>query len=143
MCDSCEGTYHPACILKVGGLYVDKNGKNCCCQELVKKVCECEEKEKQIQALKQRLRDLNSSIYHERTADQDSILDQEIVDVNSQDVLSCREVGVDHHFTITKRFDLMEKQLAGMELSLTLAALNPYLTKHKIYARFQIQHHRK
>ena len=61
LCSNCGSYYHPACLLRIPGAHVEMDGGICCCTQLPQKVqCQCNEKDKEIIELKQRIFDLNS-----------------------------------------------------------------------------------
>lgn len=62
-CGKCSSTYHPSCVLKINGTYVDMRGTIFCCDVLNRKSCECESKDEEIEKLKRRLTSLNESLY--------------------------------------------------------------------------------
>lgn len=74
-CCICLNTYHPSCILKIDGIYVEK-GKVFCCNDITSKKCDCAKKDKEIQELKTRLLKLNE-ISFENSISQQSIIDED------------------------------------------------------------------
>lgn len=72
ICSKCSSKYHPNCILKIHGIYVDK-GNVICCDDITSKKFECEKKEQEIQELKSRIRRLNEMDYEVSISQQDSI----------------------------------------------------------------------
>ena len=112
-CADCSEAYHHRCILLVRGLVIDGDGEIHCCRGLEMKVCDCEKKDKEIVILKQRLMDINSSIFEK------TIFDSELVDVDEESDNNCEFVGVDEDIVLAEKMACLEKQLVKMELSLT------------------------
>lgn len=77
-CCICSATYHPSCILKIHGVYVNK-GNITCCDDITSKKCDCERKDQQIEELKSRLSQLNEICFESSIRQYNSIEEGEIV----------------------------------------------------------------
>lgn len=59
----CSSSYHPSCLLKISGTYVNSEGVIICCEDLNKKLCAYESQNEEINTLKKRLSNINESLY--------------------------------------------------------------------------------
>lgn len=76
-CSKCNNNYHPSCILKICGMFVDADGKIICCDSITSKTCQCEEKDLEITKLKTRLADLNEVCFEESMSRLQNAIDGE------------------------------------------------------------------
>lgn len=80
-CSKCKKTYHHSCVLKICGIYVGDEGKVVCCENITSKKCQCEDKDLEIQKLKEQLSELNELNFERSISQQQS----EIVNEHSQE----------------------------------------------------------
>lgn len=76
-CVECGLNYHPSCVLKIIGSYVDDGGNIVCCKNITSKLQECEENNKQIVQLQQRLSVMNETIFEKSNIFEKSVNEQE------------------------------------------------------------------
>ncbi|KAK9680398.1 hypothetical protein QE152_g39117 [Popillia japonica] len=113
LCSICNAYYHPSCVLKIPGMYIDEKGKLHCCEDITceitkyycvldeiekqkrqleekntqiqklrqelkkqEEACECKQKDIELSQLKQRLFAANNKVLEMSMADYDKQLEQ-------------------------------------------------------------------
>lgn len=65
-CGKCDSKYHPSCVLKICGTFVNSEGVVICCEN--RKDCKCEVKDREIEELKLRISGINESLFEKSLA---------------------------------------------------------------------------
>lgn len=130
-CSKCSKSYHPSCILKIGGLYVRLEGQIVCCEDLTSKKCQCQDKDLEIQKLKIRLADLNGVLFEQsmsemKTTENISECSNEDIPVIDPDIPSVR----DDHRKEVKYLNRIIEEKSNMisELHDKIVVLKKYIT---------------
>lgn len=146
ICSECNTSFHPSCVLKISGTYVDSDGKILCCKNITSKISECQQKDEEILKLKKRLAMLNESIYEKSVMEQsrkdgvsDSVLTDNLDvsssinhnveydnDVEETSETSKSEILTNENNTLKKLIYHLEKRTAEQEQLIELLKQNKH-----------------
>ena len=116
-CAKCGQNYHPSCIVKVCGMFVDDCGKILCCCKSMQMGCDCKMKDEEIARLKQRILEVNVETFNKTLAEFDGGLDDEIDGVCESGVGVDPRCGVDSE--VMDRLAEFGWQISNLQKTLT------------------------
>lgn len=137
-CYSCESKYHPSCILKINGIYVD-SGKVLCCDDITSKLIEYRKMEQELQKAKSRLVSLNQLCFEQSMSQTNMIEDGSIAIQEDCNEDMPKKIEIESTDTITtgenKEYEIMylnriieEKADMNEELRDKIKVLNKYIS---------------
>lgn len=94
LCGKCESKYHPSCVLKIPGTFVNSKGTVICCGN--QQECECKIKDDEIIRLKMRISNINESLFEKSIIDSNNPENLEVMEDRENIVTNKTDVSLEH-----------------------------------------------